>query len=411
MRDKIGLRIARWSCCLAFLLVQSASAEDIATAHAEMTWFRPYLMMQPLRNDATIVLFGKTAAKAIISVDPNLIILVNQTDNAPKAAGAKAVTTTSNAQGYFRLILHVPLGFLELPINVQSGDRLPKTLLITLNIKPESVASSFSTDADTGPVIKWRKSVDNYVAVHIGVGPKIDAILSKGLLWLNLGLSFQNQTEGIGDGKTIKFGQLAYPSAGVKFDYYKPKWMARLQFGRVDGWAGNVAKDTSVENSHYTRQELIFEGGLPYLKKKLNSRSRFDVLFGLEYHSDPFITSPSTSTLTLDTINNVSASLGAQYSLLIKTNQVFQIIMRYEYPFTMTSPGGTSFSFSPGFSFGGALNYIYRLKNPRYFVGASWYGEWLQYHYNFADSNINASYSGLRTLFNSTLDGSVGVTF
>lgn len=373
-------------------------------APASLKWYKPFHLVPPGSNMAQVTIFGKTSAKASVSIDPAQVVTANPINDAKSAADTAAIISTiSENSGNFKLNLHLPMGFVQIPLTITGDGGEKNTYIITLQIESDKTEISAKTENDEKAVAEWREKLREYAEVKYGRGQSMNSKL-KGLNFrLGAGLNYQIHSQTLSSGTKLNFNSAKFPSLSLQVNYATERWLYNISTRRTPGSAKGSTAPFTLDKSDYVWTTTVFEAGYISQQKVWRDKARLAFLFGLQQHFTPLFRPTFGNIIDLQTVQMNTLSVGPLLSVQIAKNYIFETSLRYQYPFEAHSLDESGFSVKPKLLFDGSLGVIYAPPGRHHF-GLVWLGQWHNYNFSFVNDADATTRSGQESLFYTNLD-------
>jgi hypothetical protein len=233
--------------------------------------------------------------------------------------------------------------------------------------------------------------------------------------WAGIGENYVDNSQSLGVG-VARYYQVYGPS-----QYFEAGYRSKGGIGAVLTYKStpgkiNITQNKSdsaypLDNDRYRWTAISAEAMTRGLSKftLLEGPIYYGLRAGLQDHRTPFlVVNEEEATIELKMNSMTTASFGG-YAEWMRKKWTYHWLMRYQLPFSSSSPGASSFAITPIFAFDGSVGAAYNISQ-QIKLGFFWYGQWHQYKYNYARADLTTN-SGSQSLFYSNIDVRLGVDF
>lgn len=233
--------------------------------------------------------------------------------------------------------------------------------------------------------------------------------------WVGLGDNYVDYRQSVPGILSLSDHHNSTPSEYIEmgFDGHNG-WGGVFSYKHTPGIVNPDPAQGTIDNPNYNWDTYTAEGIYRHDTRYMifGSPVVMGARVGLQLHHMPFIIydqnllSGYTLNMKYETLTDASAGLLME---LAKRRWTYHWMMRYQYPLSTKADGGNQFSINPVFGFDGSVGISYNFTRQLK-AGAFWYGQWHQFHFNYADG-VNPTLSGFQTLFYSSFDLRMGWDF
>jgi hypothetical protein len=388
-----------------FSLIAFEFAQAQELAHT-LHWYDPFLIKSPLKNQATVMVFGRIKPGTKVRIDPHQVfeIEASPTDGATdsKSAGTSS-STIANDQGYFRVSLKLPYGQVQVPFYFLHEEK-EVAIVVIFSVSTEKASLLVPLHPDPDPIALWRRDLIDYVRKAFHQDIPIDKRLKGSMLKVGLGSNYQIYEQTASTGTNVKFQDSAWRSVGVDYQWLARDWLAGVNYSSTPGTAAQPSEPFQIDERTYVWQALEAAAGLRIFKKTMRPHHRLGVTLGVQWHWQPFFSFNYDNMIKVEEMRSSAAALGVHYLAEPWENQFIEIDWRYHLPFRTSVGGGHTIKRTPQFAFDGSITYLHALKKNRNLMfGLIWHGQWDEYKYEFFNSSTGLNQSGNQRLFHTSM--------
>lgn len=227
-------------------------------------------------------------------------------------------------------------------------------------------------------------------------------------VWVGGGENYVNTQQSIYGRGSFEDQHLKGPS-----EYVETGYLAQNGLGGVVSYKytpGEINPTTDpVQGGNYVWSTMTLEGMWrnSTLWGWINRKVTYGVRAGVQQHQMPFAVLSSNADLAVKNNDMTNASLGALAEIQFN-RWTYYWSGRYQYPLRSQVQGASQFEVTPTFAFDGSVGTSYNLSK-QFKLGLFWYGQWHQFQFKYADSDVENE--GSNSLFYSNVDLRLGVEF
>ena len=346
---------------------------------------------------------GRTTPKASIRIDFAQVVTANPA-NDPLNKDAKTVSTVSDGDGDFKIAVELPLGYVQIPLEVTVADSSqPSIYIVSLEVLENKLNMAAKLEEDSVTVQSWREKLQQYIENQFGLGLSMNEKL-KGL-WLTgaVGFNYQTYSQSTSGTTKLDFNSLSYPSLGLRATYAQPQWMVKLAYLHTPGKVTGATEPFTVEKSRYHWTTMQIEFGKNSAQETYREKIRLTYLAGIQQHLEPSFNPEFSYQITQQSVQLTNASLGAEIWAKVANQFLLEGILRYQYPLEARALSRNGFEVSPDFFFDGSVGLYYEYATKRY-LGLVWFGQWHRYRFSYRSELDGREWIGSQNLFYTNLD-------
>lgn len=367
-----------------------AAAAETAPEEIRIQWYKPAFLARDAQGKVRTILSGRTVAGTDISVGADEISVI-QADGeikTVKSADIKVVAEAikSDGNGYFELLLDLPEGGIQLPIQA-AKQTLSKTYQINLSVTDKSIVLKSQVGLEDSP--------------SLSVHP---------ILWVGVGSNYvRTNQESSATSVNLTFESFRLPALLIEGFYpLSTEWGVIGAYKKSPGAVKSPAGVT-VGDTDYSWDILSIEGRYTESDWKTlyeEKPAKYYFRFGINEHSVPFWNRNTLTSADISTNKVLMASVGAQIDYDYSEKWIATGLFRYQLPLS----SGSLFSVRPKISFDGSVGAFYRI-NSEFNLGGFWYGQYHSWSYSHFDRPLGRDVSGTQSLLFSNLELRAGYSF
>lgn len=354
---------------------------------SEVEWYKPELGNASKEKSSRVVITGHAEKGAKVSLKADKIPVVGADNSVELVAKENVVvkqdSVTADKDGYFEITLDLPLGMVQLPLEIDNGSGAPvKNYEVKMAVEKQAVTMASTEPLKASPYRQSNKSV-----------------------WLGVGFNYlkYNQTTSTLP-SNLTFETIKLPSLYLGGTYHvNTKWSAMASYSISKG-ATSSSSQVAVSSGDFLWKIASLEA-IYWPERWRKEKSRVGVMAGVQHHSFPFLNILSTSpaTATIENATMMVADLGAFMEYTPRARWTYEAFLAYQYP--LADPN--EFSIKPQFLFNGSVGAYYRYR-PNLYLGGFWYGQLHKYSFDQNNAAIGTRLSGKQDLFYSNIEFRVG---
>jgi hypothetical protein len=386
-----------------FFLGSLSEAQNISQSY--IRWYKPKIESSRKPHRFRAVLSGKTSPGTQIEIASDEISILTHAENievigANEIMSEKSVNADKN--GNFFLNLEMPLGIVQLPIEVKFS--VAESKLYQINIAPPPVAAG--SDSLNPGILASHQDLPHF--------------LSKREVWGGIGMNFlryNQESKDIPSNLTLE--SIDGPTIYAKFvRSLNSEWAFQTTFNR---WPGETNSSAAVQLSEGSYAWTCLSGDFTYVDPQWRRTykkfaSELGLQMGLQYHQAPFLSRSSTTEPDIASIESNAFFMGAfggLWRLHFDREWMIEAFLRYQHPFSFRN----ELKVRPDLAFDGSLGLVYHwMENWRF--GMFWYGQYQKYDFTgFTDryfqstGNRSSSVDGTQSFLFSNLEARLGWEF
>jgi hypothetical protein len=393
----------RWQLLLIFFIVQPIQAQ---APSLNVLWYKPFTFFPPLKNHASVTLYGRTNPGFSISVDKNAIVSEDPSllENILQLTKQDALSSNADSEGYFQLTMSLPMGLVQVPIKFMDSDGNDTIYVVSLQVDKEKITASLPTQSDDARIARWRAEIKQFAEKKYGIGVALAKKL-KGI-WFSIGagITFQRHSQTLGSETDIKFQSLDLPSLGVRGVHAGEKWMFAGEYKYQPGRVSSISRPFTMSDREFEWSTFSLEGGRNWKNDYFGQRARFTYLLGVQNHQLPFFQVQAGNEIAIKKLVITNFSLGGMFTLELTPRIWFETYMRYQLPYSSSlQTSASNVSIDPNFAFDGSVGMLFERRKNQY-IGLNWLGQWHSYNFVSRDDIDLSETRGDQSLFYSNLD-------
>ena len=372
-----------------------------AESPKKVSWYQPFHFVPVGTNRAQVVLFGKTKPGLTISVDMSQVVSANAVE-ATSDKGAQIETTASDSSGFFQMTLSLPMGIVQVPVNVAASAEEQSTFVLPFQVSLSETNLMIPASKDESAITDWREKARIQFEARYGAADVlIDRLRGN---WLNVGLGYNYQLVELNTtgGTKIKSSSPAEIGGSLGATRITNSWMYRGSYVIAPGSIKNLQAGVSATKSDYIWHTISAEGGYNLNLKNWRQKVHISLLGGLERQSVPHFSQPSPNVLESQTVQILSLSAGAAAFVALDQKWTLEGFLRLQQPI-MDSSSESRLDVKAKTGFDGSIGALWQYKEKRYW-GVAWFGQWLNYNFSYHDVATQTSQTGKESLFYTNLE-------
>ncbi len=382
----------------AILIVSVFSPKTMAAEHAAESIVVPNVQWYPIETEKSkisqysrVILSGLTQPLSQIRIDGDSItVLKSFYSPSPTPPSLESVHTKSNREGYFQILIDLPQGLLQLPVQVTTPEKISKSFLLTFDVN----------------VIKDK------VTTRTKVSPDKPPAAAKQIrIWVGLGGTYQNYLQSSDSAADLKFQTVQAPALVARGGYWGKRWGLDFYFRDAPG---KVIADAPllIETDSYHWRTLEAKG-LYQFDRGPKSRisglaSQWQLRFGVQQHETPILQIQNGNLLSLDKSVLIMATLGAGLLLNQEQEWSYECALSLQQGLSSRGPG-TDFKATSLLGYEAQIGAAYKIS-PAWRLGIFSYTQSLAYSYSYQNGSGNLK-TGMQNLFYTTFDLRLGYEF
>ena len=383
-----------------------SGADAQESIQPSLVLFKPLIQVAPGSNLTHTVFYGRVGPGQKIRLDTNLIVSVGEMeDSKVPLQRDKIIDIVANREGYFRLLLNLPMGQFQIFLSVFGGqneqDSKPDkktSYVLSMTLTPEGGELFNSVIEDTKQIENWRAIQAKYYNDKYNVVLALRNRLAGTRVFIGAGANYQIYSQSLGALTDISFQSLRLPTFSLGVFHDTPDWHFAIDFKQTPGEASGVNAPFSLKNGKYNWENYTLEVGRNSHSKRFSENTRLTYLFGYQAHLIPFFRIDLGNEVVNERHQMSSVFAGGAFAWDLGSAGLVDCFIRYQSPISTGSFGRNKFEITGDFLFDGSVSYRYKL-NEANSVGFGWFGQWHKFKYDHYNAKSSTSTSGTDELF------------